>query len=258
MKYLSSLEQMKQVLRSVFSSSRSDAKISSYHFVLALLFNFLGHSKIFSLESIRLSLTDLVGKSLSKSTFWERLTTQTLSSHLEQALTQVISAFNSCFRGKSLLIGLDVDSIQLLDSTTNSLKDSAQKNFPGVFGHAGIKWHACLDALSGHLKYFAFSEASSHDRTYFPPLESLKRQLIIFDLGYWDYSLFARIEEACGFFLSRVKDLAVIQIKEIVKGLNRSYEGTLLFKHKWKSCRASVIEFWGEIRVSKKKRNYFE
>ena len=66
--------------------------------------------------------------------------------------------------------------------------------------------------------------------------------LIIFDLGYWDYSLLYAIEMAGGFFLSRLKSNAVIYIEEVVQGLPKKVAGKSLFSLNLKNKKGNIID----------------
>ncbi|RUM93872.1 MAG: hypothetical protein DSZ28_06145, partial [Thiothrix sp.] len=116
----------------------------------------------------------------------------------------------------------------LIDSSAITLLDGAKKSYPGSRSYAGIKWHACFNLLSGKMEWFSTSASSVHDRRHFPDIDLLKGNLILFDLGYWDYALFDAINRAQGFFLSRVKTNAVITINQVVKGIGKPLVGTKL------------------------------
>ena len=56
---------------------------------------------------------------------------------------------SNILEGKDLLKKLEVSAIWIIDSSTITLRDDARKRFPGTGSKAGIKWHACFNALSG-------------------------------------------------------------------------------------------------------------
>ena len=126
-----------------------------------------------------------------------------------------------------------------------------KKNYPGSRTHAGIKWHFCFDLLSGSLKWFDFSATSKHDSKFFPPFELLKGVLIIFDLGYWDYSLLVSIKDAGGYFLSRVKTNSSIKIHEVISGISPLHAGKKLSALSFKRRGNEVVELIGSIVVDK-------
>lgn len=126
-----------------------------------------------------------------------------------------------CLKGKSLLKALQVESIQLIDSSSISLWDSLKKLLPGTRTTAGIKFHACFNLLTGMLTWFNLSSTSSSDRKHFPEISGLKGILTIFDLGYFDYGLMDSINKAKGFYLSRVKKNSKIRILLPIIGIGK-------------------------------------
>jgi IS4 transposase len=144
--------------------------------------------------------------------------------------------------GEDLLKELDVLSIKYLDSSTITLKDNARKRFAGTGSKAGIKWHASFNALSGVMEWFKLTPSRTHDRKCFPDLASLKNTLIIFDLGYFDFTLLLDIKEIGGFFLSRLKSNSVVYITEVVQGFSRKAVGKSLLSIKFKLKKEPVVE----------------
>jgi len=82
----------------------------------------------------------------------------------------------------------------------------------------------CQGKLNGSLKH----QHQCMTESVFQEVTSLKRKLIIFDLGYWDFNLFQETHLAGGFFLSRVKSGAVITVSQVVKGLGKQFIGEKL------------------------------
>ena len=52
------------------------------------------------------------------------------------------------------------------------------------------------------MEWFKLSPSSTHDSQCFPDIASLKNKLIIFDLGYFEYSLLLNIIDIGGFFVT--------------------------------------------------------
>lgn len=195
------LNSIKQIFQASLPQQDGRAKLQAFEFVTALIFCFVADSKIFSLEAIRRKMIDLLKTKIPKSSFWDRLSTQVLSKHLQNLIGHFMGTVEiPVLRGRPLLEALGVKSIKLIDSTSISLWDKLKTTFPGTRTTAGVKWHACFDLLSGMLDWFDLSSTSSHDRKYFPLFDALKDTLSIFDLGYFDYGLMNAIEEAQGFF----------------------------------------------------------
>jgi IS4 transposase len=118
----------------------------------------------------------------------------------------------------------------------------AKDRFPGTRTAAGIKWHASFDLFTGLLTWFQLTPTKTHDRKCFPDVKLLKGKLVLFDLGYWDYGLLQAIENAGGFFLSRLKSNAVIEIAEVVQGLSKQRVGQALLSLDFSGKKNHIIE----------------
>ena len=139
----------------------------------------------------------------------------------------------------------------MLDSTCSGLPDKAAGDFPGPRNNsnpAAVKWHALWDLFTGAVAWHDITPATTHDRKGFPPLRLLKGALVIFDLGYWDYHLFADLIAHNIRFLSRVRSDAIIEIAEVVRGLPSHLIGAGIgsISH----GKTSVVEFIGSFGAS--------
>ncbi len=255
MKKDSILKVLKQTFKQVIPAQDRRTTLPHLEFVSGFVFCFLGDTKTSSLEAIRRFMICMFGISISKGAFWERLSRERLKNILRDILADLIKKIPSvALAGEEILNKLKVTSILLIDSSSITLWDGAQNSYPGTRTLAGIKWHACFNLLSGKMEWFSTSSTSVNDRKRFPNVDWLKGKLIIFDLGYWDFSLFNEIVLAQGFFLSRVKINAVVSISEIVKGISGELVGEKLSSIHLKKRRGRIIEFFGEVGCNNPKR----
>jgi len=251
------LEIFKNTIKNAVPAQDKRTVIPHLHFISGLIFCFIGDTKNSSLETIRRFMMNSFDMKISRGAFWERLSRNRLKNILHDVLTDLIQKIPStALVGSDILKKLDVCSILLIDSSSITLWDGAKKSHPGTRTHAGIKWHACFNLLSGKMEWFSTTSTSVHDRKCFPDIDWLKGKLIIFDLGYWDYSLFDSIALAKGYFLSRVKSNAVITIHEVLKGIGKHLVGKKLLEIHFKKKRGSIIEFIGEIGCGTKPSHY--
>ena len=154
-----------------------------------------------------------------------------------------MNKFNSnILEGKGLLKKLGVKAIWIIDSSTITLQDNAKKRFPGTGAKAGIKWHACFNALSGVMEWFRLTPSSTNDRKCFPNVALLENKLIISDLGYFDYSLLLSIKDIGGFFLSRLKSNSVVYVTKGVLGFPKKVVGKSLLSIRFKGEKEAVVE----------------
>ncbi len=218
------LNTLKQSFEKVAPKHDGHAKSPHLEFLSGLIFFFLGNTKSLSLESMRRDLMSTFVIYLSKGAFWERLAGHRLKKMFYDLLENLMQKLPAqALIGSEILDKLSVSRIRLVDTSIISLWDGASGSYPGTFMNAGIKWHLCFDLFAGKMDGFKTTAASVHDRNGFPDIKSLANQLIVFDLGDWDYGLLIDIAVAKNFFLSRVKSDATFMIKSVVTGLSKSY-----------------------------------
>lgn len=248
MKKRITLKGLKQSFQRVLPQEDARTQVSPLNFVTGLVFCFLSDTKSFGLEAMRRFLMSRFEVSISKGAFWERLSSQRLKTMLHEVLAELMTRLSyQAIPDPGMLRRLKVKGIYLLDSSTLSLWQEARHAYPGAWTAAAIKWHACFELLSGQLRWFELTPGATHDRQCFPPLKSLAGQLILFDLGYWDYGLLLSIDAAKGFFLSRIKSSSTIRIQQGVYGLSEVWVGRKLSELKPKRKKKDLIEAFGKV-----------
>jgi len=228
------------------------AKVGTGSLIVVLVFFFRRDRHGRTLESLRKLVQEQFKTNFSRGGFWERLAAKKLRDTLETltcSMVQTISHRLSISAGLLKILG--VNSILLLDSSSSTLPKAARALFPAPRNNvapASVKLHLCFDIIKGAVDWFNITEATSHDRNSFPDVKTLKRKLIIFDLGYWDYCLLAQIIAAGGFFLSRVKSSACIEVIKVVEGLPKNFEGwSDLFGRRFPDRHSKIIEIIGSF-----------
>lgn len=244
------IETIKKCFKSTLSHKlKTGQKLTDLGLVTVLVLFFQGDLNSIYLENIRMAIFTFLNVKICKSSFWERMASDTLTKLLYALVKKLMANLViKSLRGGKVLKKLKLKKIVLIDSSTISLWDCVSKIFPGTWTTAGIKLHACFDLMSGKMEWFESSPSSSNDRKHFPNIgDFIKGTLFIFDLGYWDYDLLIKIDKVRSFFLSRIKSNATITIKEIVLGLSKEYVGKCLSSIVFKKNRSNIIEFLGEI-----------
>lgn len=254
-KEIITLEEIRQAFSEELSIKESiSTKIPTFELVVGLVFHFAGQAKnSFSIEAIRRALLQQTSTNVSPSAFHERLNTQKLSMILYK-LFSTLNQKNENFplRGNKLCQLLKVKDILLLDSASFSLRDTAAPFFSGTFQKAALKWHYCFSLLSGYSPYSDYSSSSSHDSNHFPSIELLKKKLILFDLGYYNYSFFQELKTSGAFFFSRLKTGSSLKITSIEKGLPGTCLGMTLSELESAKFRKQDIDVIAEIKHKKK------
>jgi len=229
-------------------------KIGPRKFVIALIFslaNMDGRKR--TIEALRRAVMETLGEKNSRGGFWERLATERLFKFLlflvQSAIQQMSEVFVPGNQLRDLATLLKVKGILVLDSTSISLPEMAGAVFPGPRKNVApsvIKWHNCFDLFGGCIKWFDLSPGTSHDNNHFPDLKMIVGYLIIFDLGYFDYTLMQAIANVGGKFLSRIKTNAVIHIEDVIQGLPKKFIGKNLMSSRLPKG-ISLIEIVGSF-----------
>jgi hypothetical protein len=236
------LATLKKCFEDVIPCKDARTTINTLSFIVSLVFCYLGDSKTFSLEAISRFMKSMLDTNISRSAFWERLAGNRLKAYLLLVISKLMTNLTYSHNiANKLLTQMRVMGIWVHDSSSITLLPKAKDSFPGSFTDAGIKWHATFDILKGTLIWFQFTPTSTHDSNCFPPLEMLNGILIMFDLGYWNYGLLYDIENAGGFFLSRLKSNSVVYIEKIIQGLPKNVIGKSLLSLKFGN-KKSIIE----------------
>jgi IS4 transposase len=92
------------------------------------------------------------------------------------------------------------------------------------------------------MEWFKLSPSSTHDSQCFPDIASLKNKLIIFDLGYFEYSLLLDIINIGGFFLSRLKSNSVVYVTKNVQNFPKKFIGESLLSVRFKGEKKPIVE----------------
>jgi hypothetical protein len=243
MNKINTLDSLRKCFEKLLPKKDSRTNISPLEFVVSFVFCYLGDSKDFSLEAIRREMKSNLDQDISRSAFWERLSRKRLKNFLSKVVGELmINLATSVSVGSHIASRLGVTDILLVDSSTITLKDGAKNKYPGTGSAAGIKWHACFSLMTGLMKWFQLTPSSTHDRQCIPDIKQLVGKLIIVDLGYYDFGLFFKIQEAGGFFLSRLKSNAVVYVKEIVQGLSEEHVGRSLLSINFNKKMGTIIE----------------
>jgi len=73
---------------------------------------------------------------------------------------------------------------------------------------AGAKLHLLHNATDQTIERIDVTDEKTHDSTLFKTGSWLENRLVLFDLAYFKYRRFARIDENGGYFVSRLKQNA--------------------------------------------------
>ena len=226
-----SLEKIADLFSTIAPKTDNRTKVSPFLFVVYLVLDLSKDNSKRSIAGMCRSLQQETGITISRSSFWERLSRKRLNTLLNALIDGLmLQVFGNILVTKAMLQQLGVIKVYLFDSTTITLTDSAINHFKGVNGKAGIKLHACINLFSGSIEWFKLTESKCHDRICFPEVNLFTGTLVIFDLGYFDYQLMTALIDVGAFFLCRLKDNSVVYITEVMSGLPSKAIGQSLLK----------------------------
>jgi putative transposase len=143
-----------------------------------------------------------------------------------------------------------------VDSTVIRLHDLLEKPYPACRTNhtkAAAKAHVILNVIGRGLHSIKLTCERVHDGPVLRAGGWVRGKLLIFDLGYYRFQLFARIDACAGFFLTRLKEGANPIITAVHVG-----SGAMLVGQKLQdvlgSLKRPVIDF--EVEVSFSRREY--
>lgn len=139
------LDQLRQCFISIIPSEDSRTGISPLEFVINFIFCYLGDTQCVSLEAIRRYMKNQVEQNISRSAFWERIGRNRLKNFLKATITKLMKQLGTTvLGGGGLLNQLGITGILVVDSSTFTLWDGAQEDFPGTGTYAGISFPLVL------------------------------------------------------------------------------------------------------------------
>jgi putative transposase len=225
---------LRQALRKLFPSSwlRTEArrcgavqrlrKVSAVALFWTLVLGF-GTGQTRSLAGLRRAYERSTGATLQESSFYARFTAP-LVALLKRALARVFTTLslgtNRALRG-TLASFLDV---LLADATVVRLHDFLARLFPACRTNhtlAALKLHVLLSVTGAGGQSVRITAARAHDGPILRVGPWVRDRLLLFELAYFKYQLFARITENGGYFVSRLKG----RVNPTIVGLHRVHRG---------------------------------
>lgn len=167
-----------------------------------------------TLSGLRQVFEKVSGAHLVPSAFYDRLTDKLAK--LLHAL--MISALESAGARAGIPVGMlsGFQDILAMDSSVLLLHDLLAESFPACRTNhtmAAAKLHAVMSFIEGSPPRVRLTDERTNDRTPWPRVGAwVKGCLLLFDLGYYSFHLFDRIDRNGGFFVPRVKKNANLVI----------------------------------------------
>jgi len=175
-----------------------------------------------SLAGLRRAYQRATGQCLEESSFYDRLNVG-LVKLLKAALEHAFAAMTSTPRAlQGPLAGFR--DLLLTDATVIRVHALLAREFPGCRTNhtaAAVKLHTIMSATGASRQSVRLTSERRHENRVLTIGEWIAGSLLVFDLGYYDFGLFSRIQQHGGYFLSRLKDNA----NPIITALHRTHRG---------------------------------
>jgi IS4 transposase len=188
-----------------------DRKLDPTALVWSLVLGFaIGSNR--SIEELRRTYIRFADHYLCPSSFHDRLTNE-----LAALLRNLIdTALQDADAPHTMADQLDrFRDLVVADSTVVQLRDLLADTYPATHDdRASAKLHLVHNVTDGTVERLDVSDGRTHDSRRFKNGSWLDGRLLLFDLGYFSYHRFVRIDENGGFFVSRLKRNANPEIVE--------------------------------------------
>ena len=181
-------------------------KVDVYALVWALVLGFqIGNKR--TIEALRGAYQRASGQDLARSAFYDRLTPK-LADTLRRLAVRAMEQLGGTIPSVQCHLAGFRDLLAI-DSTVLKLHDWLSKSYAATrtnSNKSAAKLHMVMSVLDGSPRRVKLTPERTNDRT---PWKRVGRwvegRLLLFDLGYFSYSLFDRIDQNDGYFLSRLK-----------------------------------------------------
>lgn len=182
----------------------------------------LGSGRERGFADLRRSYERVTGVRLSASSFYNRFT-PAFTRFLRELVSVGLEKLNRCASSPGAVWG-EIREILCIDSTVVRLHDALARCWPACRTNhtlAAVKLHTVLNVRGLGPQRVKITSERVHDGPVLRAGQWVKGRLLLFDLGYFRYALFAAIHQHGGFFLTRLKDNA----NPILLRLHRRHRG---------------------------------
>lgn len=203
-----------------------------------------------SFAALRRSYEKVTGAKLSASSFYNRFT-PAFTLFLRTLLNEGLEKLSRYAKGTAAVLG-EIQEILCVDSTIVRLHNALASHWPACRTNhtlAAVKLHTVLNVRGKGPQRVKITSERVHDGPVLRAGQWVKGRLLLFDLGYFRYSLFAAIARHDGFFLTRLKDNAnptLVRLHRRHRGRAVAVEGLGLLQIRSRLCRA-VLDAEAEI-----------
>jgi len=208
-----------------------------------------------TLADLRRSYEKVTGCRLSRSAFYNRFNAR-FTRFLKTLMERALEGMSHRARGAGPFFG-QISEILCVDSTVVRLHDALARSFPACrtnHTQAAAKLHTVLNVRGEGPQSIKITSERVHDGPVLRAGRWVRGRLLLFDLGYFRYHLFATIAQQGGYFLTRLKEGAnptILALHRQHRGRAVEAEGHKLTEIKERLQRA-VFDAEAEIRFRRR------
>lgn len=217
----------------------------------------VGDGRRRAMADLRRSYEKVTGCCLSRSAFYARFSvafTRLLKKLMQKGLEKVAQTGRSA----EALVG-PLHEVLCVDSTVVRLHDALARNYPACrtnHTQAAAKLHTVLNVRGEGPQSLKLTAERVHDGPVMRAGRWVHGKLLLFDLGYFRYHLFATIGQQGGYFLTRLKrgtNPKIVALVRQVRGQAVKVEGRKLQEIQGRLQRAV---FDAEAEIEYRRRAY--
>ena len=212
-----------------------------------------------SIADLRRSYAKVTGNVLSPSAFYDRLSLG-LAAMLKSLVRDSLEVAARTTK-TSAAVFESIRAVLCVDSTVVRLHDALARAFPACRTNhtlAAAKLHTVLNVKGRGPQRIKITSERVHDGPVLRAGTWVRGLLLLFDLGYYRYQLFAAIHRQGGFFVTRLKEHAnptVLQLHRAYRGNRIPVEGAALQEFK---DRLQRQVFDADVEIRYRSRAYRE
>lgn len=239
-----------------YGAVRRERKVNITTLFWSLVLGF-GVGRARTLSGLRREYEQCSGHSLEESSFYDRFNAG-LARMMRQAAIEALEKMAGCLGGLKGVLAPFRDLL-ITDSTVMKLHDMLESKFPGCrtnHSRAAMKLHMVMSVAGTGGNSIRLTDGRRHDCRMLHIGEWVRGSLLLFDLGYFSYRIFSRIDGFGGYFVSRLKDNANPQITKLLRicrGRSIDLVGRNL-KEVQELLRRETVD--AEVGVSFRRRRY--
>lgn len=211
---------------------RRQGKVDAWHLLVVVVLGIAVRGPI-AIAQLGHTLADVTGVRLARSSFWDRFT-PAFASLVREVLDEAVAESRTRDAGRPPGVLAVFRDVIAVDATVVKVDDTLEDVWRGTrrnSAKSALKVHAWVRACTGELLKYKITPDAHGDGRAFGVEHSLSGCLVLFDKAYSSPSLWRRIDNVGGYFLTRLpldRDPEIQCVHRRHRGRARKVEGRSL------------------------------